>query len=218
MSVKVLDGPAVVHMLNPGLSKTFLNYADSVFIPFVNRELATVSRLDVIWDRYDTDSLKNEAREKRGTGQRTRVTSNTKIPKGWANFLRDNSNKEELFHFLALQCQATEFTAGKEFYTTDGPTVLSNSARDKSALEPCNHEEADTRIMVHIGDAAAQGHTKIMVRTVDTDVVVLAISCVSQLPQLEELWVHIGTGKNHQFLPCHAIAASLGNPNKYNTL
>lgn len=87
---------------------------------------------------------------------------------------------------------------------TDGP-VLSNSTRDKQALEPCNHEEADTRIMVHIGDAVAQGHTKVMVRTVDTDVVVLAISCVSQLPQLEELWDHYWNGKKSPVLdmPCY---------------
>ncbi|XP_063543982.1 uncharacterized protein LOC134754187 isoform X2 [Cydia strobilella] len=210
VSAKVLDGSALVHMLSPGHNKIFHEYADTVFIPFLHREFATVSRIDLVWDRYDNESLKNTTREKRGTGQRTRVTLNTKIPKGWSNFLRDSTNKEELFHLLTSQCHTAKYASNKELYVTDGEVVLSNSSRDKQKLEPCNHEEADTRMMVHVADAVAQGHTKIMLRTVDTDVVVLAVACISQLPELQELWVHIGTGKNHQFLSCHAIAASLG--------
>ena len=42
-------------------------------------------------------------------------------------------------------------------------------------LQPCSHEEADTRIFVHVLDAIEQGHSKVMIRTVDTDVVILAI-------------------------------------------
>ena len=37
----------------------------------------------------------------------------------------------------------------------------------------CNHEEADTRIVVHIAHALEQGEKTIYVRTVDTDVVVI---------------------------------------------
>lgn len=65
-------------------------------------------------------------------------------------------------------------------------------------------------MMVHVSDAVAQGLRKIMLRTVDTDVVVLAIAQVHKLPQLEELWVHIGTGTHHQYLCCHEIATALG--------
>ena len=37
----------------------------------------------------------------------------------------------------------------------------------------CNHEEADTRIVVHITHALEQGERTIYVRTVDTDVVII---------------------------------------------
>lgn len=212
VSVKVLDGAAIVHFLNPGINKTFGDYANNVFIPFLNREFGNVSRLDVIWDIYIKDSLKNTTREKRGTGQRIRVTASAKIPKGWANFLRDNANKEGLFHLLSSICHSHDFGNGNELIITDGSNALINNAcedRRRTSLQPCNHEEADTRIMVHVADAVAQGYKNIMIRTVDTDVVILAIACVQKLPQIK-LWVHIGVGKNHQYLCCHEIAAALG--------
>ena len=47
-----------------------------------------------------------------------------------------------------------------------------------------NYEEADTRIFLHAKNMALRGHTKIAVRTVDTDVLVLAISAFYQLKEM----------------------------------
>jgi hypothetical protein len=52
--------------------------------------------------------------------------------------------------------------------------VLSNYAReDLTGLAPCNHEEVDGRVMLHVADVVSQGCTKVAVRTLDTDVLVL---------------------------------------------
>ena len=40
-------------------------------------------------------------------------------------------------------------------------------------MSPCNHEEADTRIVIHVIQALQSGCTSVLVRTVDTDVVVI---------------------------------------------
>ncbi len=60
-------------------------------------------------------------------------------------------------------------------------------------------EEANTRIVVHMQHSLECGNRKIVVRTVDTDVVVILIghffSLQSQHPQLD-LWVAFGTGKH----------------------
>jgi len=45
-----------------------------------------------------------------------------------------------------------------------------------SALAACNHEEANSDIVLHAARAAYSGHKKILIRTVDTDVVVLAVA------------------------------------------
>ena len=77
---KVLDGPAVVHLLVPGTYGTSDDYAKEVFLPYVVKELDTVSRIDIVWDVYKSDSLKNATREKSSCGTRRRVSSSTRIP------------------------------------------------------------------------------------------------------------------------------------------
>ena len=47
---------------------------------------------------------------------------------------------------------------------------------DTSRLDPCDHEEADTRIILHLANAVNGGFHKILLHTVETDVVVLAVA------------------------------------------
>ena len=55
--------------------------------------------------------------------------------------------------------------------TTSGTTaVLLGTSR---SMGPCDHEEADTRLLIHLQDAIQNSCTKCVVRTVDTDVVCL---------------------------------------------
>lgn len=63
-------------------------------------------------------------------------------------------------------------------------------------LSPCDHEEADSRIFVHLSDAISHGHIKVLIRTVDSDVVIIAVGMSYLFASLEELWVAFGTGKN----------------------
>ena len=68
--VLILDGAAIVHMIRPGAAKTFQAYTEDAFLPHITHMLQTVSRLDVLWDVYRTDSLKSLAKEERGKGKR----------------------------------------------------------------------------------------------------------------------------------------------------
>jgi len=63
IDVKISDGAALVHKLDPKKSNTkvttFDYYANQVFLPYVANELQFVSRLDVVWDVYNSNrSLK----------------------------------------------------------------------------------------------------------------------------------------------------------------
>ena len=140
-------------------------------------------------------------------GQRRQVTMSTRIPTDWKCFLRNDENKNELFLLLASYVVSMVIPDDKEPYTTSGESVLSSTNRMN--LTPCTHEEADTRPMVHVLDASCCGHQGIMIRTSDTDVVVLAVSIVSRIPAVE-LWVAYGTGKHLQNIAVHIIAAALG--------
>ena len=48
----VIDGASIVQILKRGGVKTFQEYADDVFIPYISGELQNVSHLDVAWDSY----------------------------------------------------------------------------------------------------------------------------------------------------------------------
>ena len=137
--------------------------------------------VDIVWDTHKVDSLKSSTREKRGKGIRRRVTPSTAVPKNWQDFLRVDDNKEELFHYLSQVSSAWASDSNKVIVVTDGIEVLVSPVRDTTSLAPCLHEEADTRMFVHAADAASREHKKMIVRTVDTDVVVLAVSVFEQL-------------------------------------
>lgn len=63
--------------------------------------------------------------------------------------------------------------------------------------------------MLHAADAGKCGFEKVMLRTVDTDVVVLAIATFHDLA-LSELWIAFGVGKHLRYVPVHVIASSIG--------
>ena len=207
----VLDGAVIVHMLKPGTAKTFDEYAQQVFITYVVRQLQHVSRLDLVWNSYRADSLKASTREQRGKGVRRRVVDSAVIPGNWQSFLQVDSNKVELFGYLSTMLAESFQKEGKELVVTDGEQVICvPQQEDVNSLAPCNQEEADTRMMLHVAHAAQHGHHQIQVRTVDTDVVVLAAMVVQKLPAEDELWVAFGTGKNYRYIAAHEIASALG--------
>ena len=93
----MFDGVAVVQMLPPKVSKSFQGYADNVFLPYILRQLETISRTDVVWDVCLPDNLKAAMRGKngrgvggRGSGPRRRVSTASLIPGNWRGFLRVN--------------------------------------------------------------------------------------------------------------------------------
>ena len=66
VGVKVFNGAVVVQMLNPKTARTFREYVQTVFLPYmyVNAQLLTESRIDLVCDTYREDSLKASVREK----------------------------------------------------------------------------------------------------------------------------------------------------------
>ncbi|KAG1683216.1 hypothetical protein GQR58_010142 [Nymphon striatum] len=75
-----LDGAAIVHLLPTANSTTFDEYADNIFLPYIVNCLSRSSRVDVVWDIYISDSIKESTREKRGKGFRRKVAGKNKIP------------------------------------------------------------------------------------------------------------------------------------------
>ena len=208
IDVTILDGAFIVQSLRPGTTSTFEEYADHLFYHYILSCLRDVSRLDILWDSYKTDSIKYVTRKKRGSGIRQRVTLTGKIPTNWQEFLRVDANKEELFELLAEKIQG-KCVEGKQIVTTFREATLTAPIHSNVNVSHCNHEEADTRIFIHVTDATHQEFRKILIKSNDSDVVIIAVSCIQDL-HLDELWVAYGTGKAYRYIPAHLITQQMG--------
>ena len=167
----ILDGAAVVNMIKPRTPVSFDWYVTQV-MEYVRKQFrGDVQRVDMLFDEYWKDNLKASTRSKRGKGIRRHVEGNKQVPSNWQEFLRIDENKSELFHLISDRIVDEEFP-GQVIVTRDDE-VLSSAACDLAGLISCTHEEADTRMFVHATEGAEHGMNKILLRTGDTDVVVI---------------------------------------------
>ena len=201
-SVVVFDSAFCVQTLTPQFCKTFMEYSE-IFLPYIKQSIENAQRLDLVWDEYMPNSLKASTRQKRGTGARRRVLPSAIVPPNWQEFLRCMTTRRS----CSCSCQSRSIKwRSTQIIVTKGEEVLcSPSATGRNKLSLCSHEEADTRIMVHINDAVQDGHQSVMIRSTNTDVLALAVATLD----LKELWVSYGTGKNHRILPAHLFAKAL---------
>ena len=205
VNVVVIDGAAVVNMVTPGTERTFSGHVAGSFSS------------GWILSGMSTQRIVSKPQADRGSGVRQRVAADNKLPRNWKEFLRVDQNKQELFKYLA-EC-VTSIDVEKQVISTYGKQVLSIipiPCNTIGRLVPCSHEEAGTRMLLHAADAAQCGYTKIILRTVDTDVLVLAVAFVEKLQELQgderiELWVGFGTGIHLRYIAAHEIARKI-NP------
>lgn len=108
-----------------------------------------------------------------------------------------------------LATSVTALNTRKQIISTHHAEVLCTQPRDVSGLAPRTHEEADTRILLHLGDAVKEGYTKVSICTVDTDMLVLAVTAAQSLNS-SEMWVAFGARKSFRHLAAHEMARALG--------
>lgn len=135
----------------------------SLFLTF--SQFQNASRVDLVWDRYLEDTLKGKTRGKWGKGVSRHVVARALIPRNWNDFLHVDSNKTELYKFLSHALFDLFNQEEKQLVITDGESVLSKPPLDDlTPLSPCNHEEANSRLL-HVNHAAHYGHHKLAVDT-----------------------------------------------------
>ena len=129
---------------------------------------------------------------------RRKVADTNRLLGKWQDFLKDSNNKRDLFTFLSEKVATANFPEGKTVVITSDKTVIS-SGEDVPDMPLNDHEEADTKIVLHLLNALKGGSSTCLVRTVDTDVVVILTGELSKLQSIyptASIWVAFGTGKN----------------------
>ena len=216
----VIDAMGLVHALGkPAGAKTFGDIA-SAFSTSVRAigERHGSQRLDLVFDRYDrNDSIKSAARDRRQMshieGHNNGVhagrnysspTDATVLPSAdWRCYLGVSSNKASLASFLgsAVLRESYDFTVVVSGAFENTENVRSNRPEmDLSSLR-ADHEEADTRIMVHVSNMPQR---TIVVYSRDTDVLVLLTHHRERLPA-RQLWMRTGPNKDPKYIPIHDV-------------
>ena len=219
----IVDAMAVVQCLK-GNWKTFGDFADSVF-KFLMKlaQDCRALRLDFVADQYPALSIKNTERARRasqGVQQVHIYGQEQNIPKQWKKFLSSGENKESLLEFFIKHWKSYK---SRQF---DSVSVLYATSKDKcyvyhpnrSGDDPVrtdsfppldsNHEEADTRLLLHAKHAASTYDT-VIIRSPDTDVLVLCTA----MQQFIVKDVHMMTGSGNKFRCIHinTICEELGD-------
>jgi len=126
--------------------------------PAVIQAIVGYSRVDVLFDRYFETSIKDGTRSNRAGVMRPirRVIDSrcVKLPQNWKQFISHSRNKAELASFLSSELirNASDLSQGHELVLAGGFEDASgvwSSSRDKISQLKSNHEEADTRQILH---------------------------------------------------------------------
>ena len=112
-------------------------------------------------------------------------------------------NKEEPFTFLTSKTEEFSWPPHKALYDASQRAVLSFGS--SSTMDSCNHEEEDTRMVVHVQHALEQGARSVLVCTVDTDVVVILADTKQR-----HLWMDCGQDSMaYTYSPANATLSHL---------
>lgn len=209
-SCHLFDGMALIQGLGkPTNAKTFGEYAN-ILKAIVFKNKYNAERIDFVLDHYEDLSIKNCTREKRGHKidaiERAIESSDTLLPQQWHLFMHSNANKKQLTNFVGNQLYEHSLNFGVKFVTSGGfLDILQYKANHnlETDLLTARHEEADTRIILHILSAKMEGYTRCIIDCKDTDVLLLLAHFKEVLTP--EIWLKVGTKETERFIAIHEL-------------
>ena len=170
----------------------------------------------MLFDRYVKNSIKGGTRDKRkekkNTGIRRNVDNRDQRIGNWERFIILEDNKASLAHFLSTEIsESYSAPPGRELVINGGfkdtlKVWSSDTSRQDIRELASDHEEEDSRIVLHARDAAARGYKQVNILCRDTDVLVLLLAHREQLCQ--EIWMFAGTSRQRRYIPVHKIPLS----------
>lgn len=185
-SATIIDGMSQVQKLNVGGEQTTFGVVASSLLTKVLHEGSQSSRMDVVFDTYRNISIKNTERTMRGevAGVQLSHISATQLVKQWRMFLSEVKNKTSLIKFISQEWRGEEcmgrlkekilFVTGE----SKGWKITEEGSENVAELTS-NHEEADTRLLLHAAHTAQEGYKAIAITSEDTDVFILLLNLSS---------------------------------------
>lgn len=183
----IIDGMAAVQSLaNSSGAKTFGEWSDRFLRHVTSHFSDSCRRVDVLFDRYVKNSIKGGTRDKRkekkSTGIRRNVDNRDQRIGNWERFIILEDNKASLAHFPSTEIsESYSAPPGRELVINGGfkdtlKVWSSDTSRHDIRELASDHEEADTRIILHARDATAKGYKQVNILCCDMDVLVLLLA------------------------------------------
>eukprot|EP00745_Piridium_sociabile_P034091 TRINITY_DN5858_c0_g1_i7.p1 TRINITY_DN5858_c0_g1~~TRINITY_DN5858_c0_g1_i7.p1 ORF type:complete len:942 (+),score=252.29 TRINITY_DN5858_c0_g1_i7:556-3381(+) len=208
----IVDGMAMVQAFGNRMgAKTIGEWSDSVAQHVDQYFSPSCTRVDLVFDRYTKHTIKEATRTKRSKGRqaiRRNVQSRSQAMGKWDRFIALDENKASLTDFLCTElARKFQNEPGRELVLSggfaDAAKVWTSTGRDVAQLSSAEHEEADTRMLLHAREASEQGYIQTIVVSRDTDVLVLLVAHQPHLSLF--LWMQTGTPRKKHFVPVHLI-------------
>ena len=173
------------------------------------------NRIDVVFDTYRQNSIKNSERSARGgeTGHQLQGITGTQIVRQWRSFLTRVSNKTSLITFIVSEWRKAEYRAKlqeKVLYVTVNDKcyrITSHGSEEVPALQ-CQQEEADGCLLFHAAHAAGEGYQAVVICSEDTDVVIMCLAFHDKIGA--PLFQKCGTKTRTRVVDIRKVAATVG--------
>lgn len=173
-------------------------------------------------DKWITPSIKDIERNSREEStQLYEIKGDSqKRPTNWILALKNSSFKESLIKFLVDAWKDNSLApilADKVLYanhnnicykySTDGV----NMSRVEVLELFSTHEEADSRMFFHL--TSVPDNSNVVIRTADTDCLVIALGCNSKINPSVKTWLEVGvqTNNSQRYISINSIHAKIGD-------
>ena len=179
------------------------------------------SRIDIIFDLYLPESIKEYERNRRGKFDaiNTNITRlDQPLPVDMNRFWSSAENKVRLQQFFikwiteTYKDQKTVYLGGSHLGDLTACLMVSGGNNKYIRLLKCDHEEADDRIMFHINQNVVVDHfQRVIVASADTDVFVCLMDHFSNWTDydIKELWMLSGQGRSSRAIPLHQLVNTM---------
>ena len=213
----VVDMMSIIQTSKP--TGTFAEYAKYIQERVLKMAIG-YTRLDMVFDVYHQSSIKSAECARRGAQKMCDIKLNhdsIQVPKDWQGFLSNLENKNELVSFLVKSWSSQQhlFPAGLTVYISAQDCVqLTSDKISQYGRLLSNHDEADTRLILHAEDAL-QNLDLAVIRSVDTDVLVIALHHFKEIMERcvvtcdKDLIMHIGSEAQSRYIPCSQVVDNM---------
>ena len=209
----IIDASVVIKSLavfaNSSNQGSYLEFAKYILRQLESMALArSARRLDIVFDTYQSNSIKNVTREGRGMGVKIVFKEEDMLPDDLKDFFLNEDNKKNFYQIIQKQA------ANPLFWEWTGEVTITFGQRSWSRNDGVKdivqwrdevHEEADNRMLVHAQDLMESDNDVkcIVIRTNDTDVVMLFLTFFEQFLQFNDqadFWIDFGLGDYRRFI------------------